>query len=130
MAIGWLTALKFVPWGEVIEAAPHVVNSARKFFTRTQDTAPPPTPTPAQAEAIARGTPLAQLESRLGQLEARLNQVAEQQNASAALIQSLAEQNAALVQTIDALRKRSQLLLVAVAVLSAVSAGMLVWSNG
>ena len=29
MAISWIAALKLVPWGDVIEAAPHVLKAAK-----------------------------------------------------------------------------------------------------
>lgn len=34
MAIAWLTALKVIPWGDVIEHAPKVLNAARKLLER------------------------------------------------------------------------------------------------
>lgn len=118
MAIGWLTALKVVPWNDVIEAAPLVVNSARKFFSRTQQPAPSADPEDSAAEAIESRSPLGRLQSRVDQMEASVAQLGEQQSASAALIQSLAEQNAQLVQALDLLRKR----FVALAIVSAVLA--------
>jgi hypothetical protein len=32
----WLTALKLVPWGDVIEATPKVVGAARKLFSSSK----------------------------------------------------------------------------------------------
>jgi len=32
MAIGWLTVLKMVPWGDVIENAPKVATGAKKLW--------------------------------------------------------------------------------------------------
>jgi hypothetical protein len=34
MAIGWLTVLKMVPWGEVIENAPKVAIGAKKLWDK------------------------------------------------------------------------------------------------
>ena len=41
-----MTALKVIPWSDVIEATPGIVKGARKIFTRSQ-----------QAEAGASGRP-------------------------------------------------------------------------
>ena len=121
MAIGWLTALKVIPWGDVIEATPGIVKGARKIFTRTQQTDTPVAPhhTPATG---------AELQDRVLQLEARLAQVSEQQGASAQLIETLAEQNARVVEAIEILRVRTRLLLWLSVVLGVVVAGLVAWS--
>ncbi len=41
MAIAWLTALKVIPWGDVIEHAPKVLSAARKLLDRTPAALPP-----------------------------------------------------------------------------------------
>ena len=51
----------------------------------------------------------------------------QEQQESAVLIQSLAEQNAQVVQAVEVLRQRQQLLTVAVGVLAVGCAGLLVW---
>ena len=35
MAISWIAALKLVPWGDVIEAAPHVLKAAKGLLRRS-----------------------------------------------------------------------------------------------
>lgn len=112
----WLTALKIIPWGDVIEAAPGIAKSARKYFAGTQSSAPSPA---ASDSAVAPGDALAQARARLAQLETTLAQLTAQQQASAALIESLADQNAKVVQAIDILRVRTRLLIWVVAVLAA-----------
>ena len=32
MAVGWMSALKLVPWGDVIEATPQIMQAARKLI--------------------------------------------------------------------------------------------------
>ena len=32
MAVGWVTALKLVPWGDVLEATPQILQSAKKLL--------------------------------------------------------------------------------------------------
>ena len=56
---------------------------------------------------------------------ARLEQ---EQQESAVLIQSLAEQNAQVVQAVEVLRLRNQRLTAAIALLGAVCAGLIVWA--
>jgi Tfp pilus assembly protein FimV len=106
MAIGWMTALKVIPWGDVIEATPGIVKGARKIFTRSQEADVPP------------ASPGDSLQSQVAQLEARVTQLAEQQTASAKLIETLAEQNARIVAAVDILRVRTRLLLVVSGVLA------------
>ena len=33
MAFGWMTALKIIPWGSVLESAPHIVRAAKQLFS-------------------------------------------------------------------------------------------------
>lgn len=120
MAIGWISALKIIPWADVIEAAPVIAKTARKFFTRSeqasQDVAVPEAP-PTGADAL----------ERLQQLEQRVAQMAQEQQVSAELIESLAAQNAQVVRAVDILRVRTRLLIVAVGVLLAAWAGTVLW---
>ncbi len=122
MAIGWITALKVIPWGDVIEAAPVLAKGARKLFTRTEQSAQETVATenaapPAGADVLAR----------LQHLEHQLVEMAQQQQASAALMESLASQNAQVVQAIDILRVRTRVLIVVVGVLLATWAGTVLW---
>ena len=54
-------------------------------------------------------------------------QLAEQQKASAQLIETLAEQNARIVEAVDTLRVRTRLLIVVCALLSAACVALAVW---
>ena len=118
---GWMTALKFVPWGQVLEATPQIVQGARKLMRREQQAAPAPAP---HAVAPSRTDDTA---AQLAALRERMAQLEEDQLASAALIRSLAEQNAQLVQALDALRGRTRGLLLATALLSVLGLGLLGW---
>ena len=115
MAIGWITALKVIPWGDVIEAAPQIVKGARKFFARTRQV-DPAADAPLAVDSERDEASLAR--ARIEQLETRLAEMAEQQQASAGLIESLAEQNAKLVQVLDVLRMRVKLALIVAACLA------------
>jgi hypothetical protein len=119
MAIGWMTALKVIPWGDVIEATPGIVKSARKIFARSQQAEEAAAaPVPANA-----GDPSA----RIAQLEASVAQLAEQQKASAQLIETLAEQNARIVEAVDTLRARTRFLVATCVVLAVALASVAVW---
>jgi hypothetical protein len=119
MAIGWMTALKVIPWSDVIEATPGIVKGARKIFARSQET-----DTPA-----ATGSPSssAELQARVVQLESTLAQMTEQQQASAQLIETLAEQNARIVEAVDILRVRTRLLMAVSGVLALLLAALVLW---
>lgn len=117
MAIGWMTALKVIPWGDVIEATPGIVKSARKIFTRSQQ---------AEEAATAHAT-AGDPSARIAQLEASLAELAEQQKASAQLIETLAEQNARIVEAVDALRVRTRVLVVVSTLLSIACVALAAW---
>ena len=125
---GWLTALKVIPWADVIEAAPGLAKSAKGFFKRTQEVVSPPAEgTAVPPTGSGDGDSLAQATQRLTALESRLAQTAERQQAAAALIDSLASQNARLVEAVDALDKRCQGLKVALWLVALVAVGALGW---
>ncbi|NMM77131.1 hypothetical protein B2J86_06210 [Acidovorax sp. SRB_14] len=115
MAAGWISALKLVPWAEVLEATPQLVQGARRLLGASDKAAPP------SAEPGSGADALQALEQRVAQLE-------EEQRDAAVLLQSLAEQNLQVVQMVQALRLRQKRLLGATAVLSALSAGLLAWA--
>jgi hypothetical protein len=125
MAVGWVTALKLVPWGDVLEATPQILQAAKKLLGSTrQGTADAAAGTLAGAGDAA--TPPVALE--LQQLRERVARLEQEQQESAVLIQSLAEQNAQVVQAVEVLRLRNQRLAAAIAVLGAVCVGLIVWA--
>ena len=125
MAVGWVTALKLVPWGDVLEATPQILQAAKKLLGSTrQGTADAAAGTLAGAGDAA--TPPVTLQ--LQQLRERVARLEQEQQESAVLIQSLAEQNAQVVQAVEVLRLHNQRLTAAIALLGAVCAGLLVWA--
>ena len=125
MAVGWVTALKLVPWGDVLEATPQILQAAKKLLGSTrQGTADAAAGTLAGAGDAA--TPPVALQ--LQQLRERVARLEQEQQESAVLIQSLAEQNAQVVQAVEVLRLRNQRLTAAIALLGAVCAGLVVWA--
>ena len=120
MALGWMSALKLVPWGQVIESTPQILQGARKLMNRgeqQQQQAQPP------AAVRHEGT-----SEQLAALQQQVVQLQEEQRASAVLIRSLAEQNAQVVRTVDALRSRSRWLMAACALLGVATTGLLIWA--
>ena len=126
MAVGWLTALKVIPWADVIEAAPGLAKSAKGFFKRTQEGVAPATDSAAMPPTGGEDS-LTHAMQRIAALESRLAQTGERQQAAAALIDTLASQNARLVTAVDALDKRCQGLKVALCLVAVVAIGALAW---
>lgn len=112
---GWMTALKLVPWGEVVRSAPQIAEGARKLWQsvggaqqKRPRTAPEDVPV-----AVAGQEPqaIAALTGRVAQLERELGEAGR-------LIHSMAEQDQQLVARIARLHTRSQRLTAAVTVLA------------
>jgi hypothetical protein len=96
VAISWLTALKLIPWRDVVENAPVVLRTASKLWDRQ----PPPSDKSLEQEVAA---------------------LRDEARRASQVIESLAEQDARLVQAVEILRVRTRLLLYG---LGAVSAGL------
>lgn len=124
MAVGWVTALKLVPWGDVIEATPQILQAARKLLGTTQKGNAEPA---ASALEGAGSEPTIPVGLQLQHLRDRVARLEQEQQESAVLIQSLAEQNAQVVQAVEVLRQRHRRLMVAVGVLAVACVGLLVW---
>ncbi|MCW5322336.1 hypothetical protein [Verminephrobacter aporrectodeae] len=120
----WFTVLKLVPWGQVIEATPQVLQAARKLLRnrRAGNT--------AQSTALVQGAdgqPALPTDMQLQQLRERVRCLEQEQQDCAALIESLAEQTAQVVRAVETLRLRARRLTGAVLVLGAACLGLLVW---
>lgn len=123
MAIGLLTVLKLVPWGDVIENAPKVAQGAKKLWSTVGKKAPVATPTDAIPTQVVDATvTLAQLQAQVAELQVAAATLHQQMVDSSALIKSLAEQNSVLVQRAELTRKRLLGLTLLVVVLAAVLA--------
>jgi hypothetical protein len=123
MAINWLFALKAVPWADLVQAAPHIVKGARRLFNTTRDSEPPP---PGDADERF-GSEGVSVQTRLHRIESALQALDSEQNSSAELIRSLAEQNARVVAAIEVLRARMRLLLGVTTVLVIAFAAAAIW---
>lgn len=107
MAIGWLTVLKMVPWGDVIENAPKVASGAKKLWQsvgKKPVAAAPVTPT---REVLRAESPaVAALQSQVAELQAAVADLHQQMLVSSELIQSLADQNTQLIKRVEVNRVR------------------------
>ncbi len=126
MAIGWMTALKLVPWADVIEATPQILQAARRLMGSTRKG--PASDMEAAAAGAGGGAVTMTTADQLAVLRDALVQLQDEQRASAQLIESLAEQNAVLVRAVDALRQRQQRMVWAAWLLAASTAGLLAWA--
>lgn len=122
MAIGWLSVLQMVPWGEVISNAPKVADGAKKLWNSVGKK-PGTTAEPAAAPAEVS---LAGLQVQVKAAEAAIAELHEQMLASSELIKALAEQNAQLIQRVETHRVRVRWLTAATLVLAVIAAASLV----
>ncbi len=124
--VGWVTALKLVPWGDVIEATPQILNAAKKLLGTTRKGK---AEAPDAASIAASGEEAAlPVETQLLHLRERVGQLEQEQIDGAALIQSLAQQNAQVIRAVEDLRKRNRRLTLAITVLGATCLGLLIWA--
>jgi small-conductance mechanosensitive channel len=117
MALPWLLALKVIPWGDVIEHAPKVLNAARKLMDRQKS--PESAPVSATPMDLVSDTPpsLGELRNRLIEARQLIDQQAQTQTQMAQTLTELAEQNARLVAAVELLRVRTRLFMFVIAAL-------------
>jgi hypothetical protein len=108
MAIGWLTVLKMVPWGDVIENAPKVANGAKKLWQSVGKKPVAAVPVrPAPDAALGSGpAAVADLQAQVASLQMSVADLHQQMLASSELIQSLANQNTQLIKRVEVNRVR------------------------
>lgn len=108
MAIGWLTVLKMVPWGDVISNAPKVAEGAKKLWSAVAKKPPS-----AELSSI-KGQPalspdaqsIAQLHAQLNAALTEISDLHTQMLESSALIKALADQNTQLIKRVEVNRLR------------------------
>ncbi|CAH1904050.1 conserved hypothetical protein [Candidatus Nitrotoga sp. HW29] len=119
MAIGWINALRVIPWKDVLEAAPGMVKGAKRLFTTAKDEVNNQPMADSSSTIVsfdAEG--FANLENRVRHLQAQVAELNSNHNSSAKLIKSLAEQNAHVVNVIEILKVRTKILIYACALLT------------
>ena len=130
MAISWVSALKLVPWSDVIQAAPHVLKAAKGLLNKSpaQDAGQTESIPDAPADAAPPAHNAGELAlQHIAQLEARVAQLEQAQHASAQLIQQMAEQQSQIVHTVGLLRTGATRLAWACGVLGVAVIGLLVY---
>jgi len=134
MALPWLTALKVIPWGDVIEHAPKVLKGARDLLDRQRQRrreaeTPPPDPR-AQVIEMPGPTPpeVRELQRQLATAREDVTRLQQTQDQITQTVAELAEQNTRLVAAVELLRKRTRLLMGAVLVLA--MALVTLWFSG
>lgn len=132
MAISWVSALKLVPWGDVIQAAPTVLKAAKGLMKKSpeqelEDAAQAAFPTSAESQTPAANAGELALQ-KVAQLEARIQQLEAAQRASNQVLEKMAEQQAQIVKTVGLLRTGATRLAWACGILSVAVIGLLVYS--
>ena len=106
--IGWLAVLQLVPWTDVIKNAPKAAEGAKKLWQSVRKK-----PLSSAPDATTRHLPSdiqTPLQTRMAALEHDLADLYAQMLESAALIQTLAEQNTQLVRRAETTRVRIKIL--------------------
>ena len=132
MAISWVSALKLVPWGDVIQAAPTVLKAAKGLMKKSpeqelEDAAQAAFPADAESQTPAANAGELALQ-KVAQLEARIQQLEAAQRASNQVLEKMAEQQAQIVKTVGLLRTGATRLAWACGILSVAVIGLLVYS--
>lgn len=130
MAISWITALKLVPWGDVIQAAPSVLKAAKGLMKKSpeqemQEAAQASFPETATPSLASNSGELAL--QQVAQLEARVQQLEAAQRASNQVLEKMAEQQAQIVKTVGLLRTGATRLAWACGVLGIAVLGLLIY---
>lgn len=132
MAISWVSALKLVPWGDVIQAAPTVLKAAKGLMKKSpeqelEDAAQAAFPASAESQTPAANAGELALQ-KVAQLEARIQLLEAAQRASNQVLEKMAEQQAQIVKTVGLLRTGATRLAWACGILSVAVIGLLVYS--
>ena len=98
MALPWIAALKLVPWTDVIEATPRLVQGARRLLGESGS------PSDVAPHAATKG------DGALEALQARVSLLEVERRDAAVLLHSLTEQNLQVVQQVQRLLRRQRLL--------------------
>ncbi len=106
-----LTVLANVPWGQVIDAAPKVADSATKLWktvrrNKNSNSDDEATALVEQENAETPQDKLAAMRTQVVNLQEEVQQLRGEMNDAAELIKSLADQNTALIQRVETNRQQ------------------------
>lgn len=120
MAIGFLGALKLLPWSDIVTSAPVVVDGAKKLWEAVSrkkiDAEKDVDVVPPEFSGDARA--IKELDFRFTSAERIILDLENEMISSSNLINELASQNSSLIQHMDCLNKRFRLLAIYVGILS------------
>lgn len=120
MAIGWMTVLQSVPWTDVVRNAPKVAAGAKKLWDTLGNRKGESTASSELDNAVPTAPmTLAQMQDRLSLLQEGTAELKQRLIESTRLIDALAEQNAQLVASTEALNRRLKWLSALVVLLGA-----------
>lgn len=125
MALDWLTVLKTVPWGNVIENAPKVAQGARALWQRVGGERAAPDATSAPQPSDQPQADVAVLAERLAAQQRQIDTLRDNLAQASALIDALAEQQGVLTQQLQQQRRWVRLL--AVGVVLALGLALAAW---
>ena len=120
-----MTALKLVPWDDVIKATPKLARQAQQLFRRSR-AAGAAGEAAVPADVLHAHDPEA-LAAMAQVLHERVQVLEKERQEAAALMESLAEQQEMVVQALTTLRARSRLLSGVCVLLVVAVAGMGYW---
>jgi len=105
MAISWLSALKVVPWGKVIEHAPGVLDKARGLIDKHRG-ASTPDASPVDPDPAQEVPSLGELKNRCLALQMQLEAQATAQQHTAQTLADMAEQQAGMIAMVKRLQSQ------------------------
>lgn len=132
MALPWLALIKAVPWTDVIEHAPSVLNGAKKLWRGKPSASVETTSRPA-ARPLPEGSATTELGAalaRVAQLEDALAETQAQLSDTNRLLQDMAEQQARMVVQVEDNRRRLRRLTWLAATALVLAVGLLVKVTG
>lgn len=112
-----ISVLSNVPWGQVIEAAPKVVDGATRLWNSVAKKKVVEEP---ERSAIESKDPINELKQKIDSLQSSVDQLKNEMQDASALIKSLAEQNTALIHRAELNRQKLQRQTVALSFVSAI----------
>lgn len=125
MAFGWITALKIIPWKDVLENAPHIVKAAKNLYAGTKTDTSSSSETSDSSTFAPDSANKERGDFRLHKIESKILELNDEQESSVELIRSLAKQNVRIVEAIEVLRVRSKILLFTCILLGSILAGLI-----
>ena len=123
MAIPWLSALKAIPWGNVIEHAPNVLDKARDLIDKHRKPFEPATEDSRQHTAADFG-PHDQLETRLSDALKQIKSIQQKNDLLEIKVIDLANQQSIMLKNIKGLQRFNRWLLFFSFMLTLVNIGL------